>query len=115
MMRVTIEIVPYGLEKEKYLIRTYDIGNIGHLSHMNPHICRYAVWELVENGPREHREPEFYVWHDRDDGPDVLVERVLARLRTGKEGAAELPGVHPTRGRDGVPARARQLAEAEAA
>jgi len=75
MMRVTVEIVPFGQEEDKYTLHTLEIGNMGRATKApddGKTWCRYHVWldgELVSDN----------VFHAREDGPLPLVEKAVAK------------------------------------
>jgi hypothetical protein len=75
MMRVTVEIVPFGQEKDKYTLHTIEIGNMGRhkegqYDRDGRTYCRYNAWldgeQIAEN-----------ILHAREDGALNLIERVL--------------------------------------
>lgn len=79
MLRVTVEIVPHGVEEEKKVIGTMEVGNIGvKKDHGFGHqVCAYLsrIWEDDEDKPSLEDSP--VTLHDRRDGAWRLVQRVL--------------------------------------
>lgn len=87
MLRVTIEVVPFGNESKREVLHTVEIANTlqvpeskRHLTHEEWRIYRIAEWageSLVTNRTRQVR-------HDRIDGALVLVEKALRALNGGQ-------------------------------
>ena len=77
MMRVTIEILPYGREDQKYLIQTIDIWNTGK---RNKH-GKYR-YEFSDSSNPDNSDGMLY--HDRDRGAAALAARVLNRYTNAR-------------------------------
>lgn len=73
MIRVTIEMCPFGDESKPRTIATFKIANVGgtHTESI------YEADAVVDDMP----SMSTILTHNRDDGVIVLVERVLARFR----------------------------------
>lgn len=75
-LRVTLEIVPFGDEDKKRKIRQLDIFNMGYIDRG---YCEYGVIEIdSENNTGGLYEKTIY--HVRDQGALVLVQRILDEL-----------------------------------
>lgn len=66
-LRVTLEIVPHGVESKKYRISTINIHNSGKKDFRN----RAMYYGDIDGETFEN------VYHDRSDGALVLVQAVL--------------------------------------
>lgn len=81
-LRVTVEIVPYGEESEKYTIGVVDVHNV--IQH-GLGFCEYQV-ELTEDvitfagETKETKVLPDLVKHSRQDGYKALVKKVFERL-----------------------------------
>lgn len=72
-LRVTLEIVPFGIEEHKRTIGQIDIMNMGQIGQFTH---EYEVAEL-------HPKPGLFkmpVVHDRDAGAWVLVAQAIKQL-----------------------------------
>lgn len=86
MLKVTIDIHPYGDENSKSTISEIYIGNMGRVSDDPVTIdtkCVYHAW--VNYNPSEflahaRKAPDAIVEHWRSRGAEVLVSRVLEKL-----------------------------------
>ena len=89
-LRVTIEIVPHGMEDQKHSIYKFDIHNTGLIRNdgFGHEICSYkaelfkfnneTMQELI-GSPEWEKEGEFLVKeHDRRDGSIELARKVTA-------------------------------------
>lgn len=79
MMRVTVEIVPFGQEEDKYTIHTIEIGNMGRHPDAKEGrtVCRYNAWldgDLIAEN----------MLHAREDGALNLIERALTHRNIEK-------------------------------
>ena len=72
MIRMTVELVPFGDESNKKTICTAEIANMGYVDkHVDPNLCKYRV---VVDGDRNALKIECEVEHFRDEG----IMRLLA-------------------------------------
>jgi len=79
MLRVTIEIVPFGIEERAEVLGTIKIGNI-NTTEDNRADYKYAVWdkdtkELISGKIKGHQ---------REKGFWCLVHRVLGKIKKEK-------------------------------
>jgi len=72
-LRVTFEIVPFGEEANKHEIHEVNISNLGMTPSGN---YKYGI----EVNKYKTDEYDGYVYHNRDDGPFKLVEKVMGTL-----------------------------------
>jgi hypothetical protein len=87
VLRVTVEIVPFGREKDKYTIHTLEAHNIGKPPVREGRTQRtderaYEVYDLSKiNGDfmYDSRNSAFEgnVTHNRDDGALALVQKMM--------------------------------------
>lgn len=79
MMRVTVEIVPFGNEDDKHTVRVVNIAN----TEVAPFGFRgYRYWTLgPEDVMTNDREPTGWVFHQRSDGAVELARKVLDQVR----------------------------------
>ena len=70
-LRVTLEIVPFGVEAEKYTIHTVDISNVGFSG--SDDLYEYSV---IKDG---NRLPDT-IYHYRSTGAITLVRRALEEI-----------------------------------
>lgn len=82
MLRVTLEVVPFGDEKHKRTIGQLDIFNVGCPEREDGQTnCWYGVMEITGKSP-----PGLYkqqVYHMRQKGAWELVRNVLSSLGIG--------------------------------
>jgi hypothetical protein len=83
MMRLTVEIVPFGEEDDKKTIHTIVIGNMGRVmpraeNRWADDLCVYSV--SVDGEALDEQ-----VHHHRGEGALVLAEKVLALVNEQKE------------------------------
>lgn len=77
-LRVTLEIVPFGDEDQKYVIETVNISNMGPDEEWDdPSICEYII---EHNEYKKFSKPLLAVSHNRKQGALVLAELALAEL-----------------------------------
>lgn len=79
MLRVKIEIVPFGEEEKAYTIHTLNIGNMG--PSMIEGFHKYHAW--LDDDPRGKAmrpEPHAEVHHKREEGALVLAKKVLRKI-----------------------------------
>lgn len=82
-LRVTFEIVPYGDEANKYEIAELNIHN--KKDHGLGYCEYYGSLEII-NAAKEVSHYKFdSLMHSRQDGFQVLVEKVLKELNNNKE------------------------------
>jgi len=78
-LRVTISIVPFGEEEKERAIRTINISNLGKayddMRVDNPY--RYGI----EVDRYKTDEYDAFVFHYREDGPEILVSNVISTLK----------------------------------
>ncbi len=77
-LRVTLSIVPFGVEEDIYDIHQINISNLGpeNKELLKSHICEYGV-EVDKYKTGEYNTK---VIHDRTDGALNLVRKVLENL-----------------------------------
>lgn len=81
-LRVTLSIVPYGVEEDIYDIHTINISNLGSYPTQLD-VYRYGV-EVDEYKKPDVLDYKYVVSHKRDDGPLQLVMQALEKvLRNG--------------------------------
>lgn len=91
-LRVTLDIVPYGVESDAYEIFHMDINNTGLVENLGfgHEICSYEYFVMrpipeilrKEGGPSHDVEHEGVIpRHDRRDGPMHLLHLVLEDLK----------------------------------
>ena len=92
MIRVTIEMIPKGVEEARFLIETFDIANIGE--------SKKPMYEVKRGGEfcdyRIQGTNLIITNHDRGDGVRKLVERALD-LKDFHEKRMQDEKNHPTR------------------
>lgn len=77
MLRVKVEIVPFGKEEGAHQIHEINIGNMGD----NPDgTYLYHAWVDVDPRTKERPAPHAIVNHVRSDGALVLVHKVLEKI-----------------------------------
>lgn len=74
-LRVTLEIVPFGVEAEKYTINTLEIYNTGNIGFG---LCSYEA-KLISDGGTELQKV-VGIEHLRQDGAMSLARKVLEFL-----------------------------------
>lgn len=89
-MRVTIEIVPFGQESEKYPIYEIDVHNTGIVEDRGfghvicsykaeLFVCNNETQQKLLNSPRREKQGEFKIKeHDRRDGAIELTRKVTS-------------------------------------
>lgn len=87
-LRCTLEIVPYGDESSKYLLREFDISNVGVVERQGfgHDLCAYwvDVYEpTLADGRVLERAFPLPETHDRRDGAELLVAKVLETYESG--------------------------------
>ena len=75
MLRVTIDLVPFGDESAKRTLATYEIANRGPLDDYGEERTMYSV---SYDGPKGKIESSFT--HDRADGVDACVRAAMAAI-----------------------------------
>lgn len=75
MLRVTIDLLPFGDESAKRTLATYEIVNRGPLDGYGEECTLYSV---VYDGPKGKIESGFT--HDRADGVDACVRAAMAAI-----------------------------------
>lgn len=75
-LRVTVEIVPYGVEEEKYTIRQLDIFNKGRVDLSR---CEYGVIDINPE-KEEYGLHEKEIIHRRDLGAMQLIKKAVEEL-----------------------------------
>lgn len=97
ILRCTIEAVPWGEEQEKHLLRRFDISNemTVHRGAFGHDLCAYWVRVfredknyLYDGQYQRHPDRLEAEWplmelHDRRDGPEELVRKVLDQFESG--------------------------------
>lgn len=85
MLKVTIELCPFGRESDKKTLHTVYIANRGHADKdaygdCCPELCKYEVWKDYD--PREKKRPHSGAWtlHDRRDGALYLSAMAILDL-----------------------------------
>lgn len=73
-LRVTLEIVPFGVEENKRTIHTININNITGISNV-PDVGQHE-YEVISDGQKQ----EWTVKHTRSLGARLLVRKVLDKL-----------------------------------
>ena len=76
VLRVTLEIVPFGDEGEAIEISRFDIFNKGQAEFGH---CRYGVIEINKDGAGLWNDE---ILHRRNLGAEALVKKVLAHRET---------------------------------
>ena len=84
MLRVTVELIPFGDENQASVIREVNIWNTGE-TRENQHRYDYSEESLhqIQNGwlPDERASrADGSVWHDRAWGAEDLASKVLADI-----------------------------------
>lgn len=77
-LRVTLSIVPHGIESKIYGIHEINISNLGPYDKelLQSDICEYGIEvDKYKTGEYDHK-----VIHDRKNGPIVLVELALKEI-----------------------------------
>lgn len=74
-LRVELKIIPFGVESDEYTIKTINISNLGK-KYTTSNAYQYGV----EVDKYKTREYDTIVDHDRLDGAEVLVRKVLDKL-----------------------------------
>lgn len=69
-LRVTLEVVPFGIEDNKRTIKTINIHNIGQTHSQDPDQCEYSFDVDGNTAPET-------VIHFRSEGAPELVRKVL--------------------------------------
>lgn len=80
-LRVTLEIIPFGVEENKRVIRTINISNISNREPCNNHEYDTYVVEIDEY--KQYDDFNLRVFHKREDGAEHLVYKVLDSLGYG--------------------------------
>lgn len=75
-LRVTVEIVPYGDEANKYEIGSLDISNMGGAMGY----CEYRATQFSDGGTVLKQTVDGTLTHDRRDGPWVLIKKAIESL-----------------------------------
>lgn len=83
MLRIKVEIVPYGQEDGAHTIHTINVGNMGWGTG---HKHLYHAWLDVDPRTKPRPEPHAKVEHVRGDGALKLVRLVLQALKKGSHG-----------------------------
>ncbi len=83
MMRVKIEIVPYGEENKAYEIERLDIFNKGYVAKTGS-VCEYGVIHISDRNKAGMYTATLH--HARSDGALVLLEKVLSKLVNNNHG-----------------------------
>lgn len=73
-LRITIEIVPFGVEAKKRVIETINVSNITP-GHDDP-----AEYVIEHNDYKHYNETTPRVRHRRDDGALVLARKALEEI-----------------------------------
>lgn len=73
-LRVTLEIIPFGVESNK---RTIEVINISNVEQTDLDLF---VYRIEDNRYKEFREDDQFVEHKRSDGALQLVAKALSRL-----------------------------------
>ena len=88
MLRVKVELVPYGIEKDKSVIMEGTIINRGEVDDyikraLSPNLRKYAFdFRVTEEGGEEWEE-KGEIEHQRGDGLSILLMRVLNQVSNG--------------------------------
>lgn len=74
MLRLTLEMVPFGLEDRKYTIGVVEIANVGGNSKYGNYV---AIWKKEGEPDRKIEYKRF----DRSTGAWSLVGKILRKLK----------------------------------
>lgn len=76
MIRVTIDVIPHGVESKKHTIGQFAIWNTGEQPEENVYKYEYKGFEnLLEGGSKGF---EGFVYHNRKEDVITLIKRVLS-------------------------------------
>lgn len=77
-LRVTLSIVPHGIEEDIYNIHQINISNLGPYNKdlLRSDVCEYGV----EVDKYKTEEYDYRIIHDRKDGPITLVSLALKEI-----------------------------------
>jgi hypothetical protein len=86
MLRVTIELVPFGDDEKKTTISTLYIGNIGAPAAQINHPGTWRRYQVSLFDPRNDVNKEQaaqvrYYHHKREDGAEVCVAKAIQALK----------------------------------
>jgi len=70
MLRITIDLLPFGAEDEQVVLSQFVIHNIGRDDTLAPGVYRYKVSKSLT-------DPAFIFTHKRSDGLFVCLEQAL--------------------------------------
>lgn len=84
-LRITLEIVPLGEEKDKRTIRTIDVSNIGRYDNRLHSYSIKVDGELINSTIR----------HNRDNGAERLAEKALALVSASDKGKKAMRKIAP--------------------
>jgi len=73
MLRVTIDLVPFGVEDEKKILSQFIIHNVGSDPSLSPGVYNYKVSKSLT-------DPAYIFTHRRSDGLFECVERALRAM-----------------------------------
>lgn len=80
-LRVTLSIVPHGIETDVYDIATYNISNLGLAEDdlLTKYLVEVNTYKTSNNGK------PIYVYHNRADGAGRLVEMAMNAIIDHKD------------------------------
>lgn len=80
-LRVTVSIVPHGIEAGERDIAVFNISNLG-LAEDN---ARYVYIVEVDTYKTSNNGKPIYVYHNREDGFEKLIELAMAEVIDQKD------------------------------
>lgn len=80
-LRVTLEIIPFGVEEDRRVIRTINISNISNKEPCDDPSYNTYVVEIDEY--KQYDGYNLRVFHKREDGAENLVYKTLEGLGYG--------------------------------
>lgn len=95
MMRITIEVVPFGVETDKHVIRSVNIWNTGEKNDRYQYRYLFSKEDakVIRSWPKDTRadRADGGVWHCRAEGADTLATLVLNALHNRPQTAESNP------------------------
>ena len=82
MLRITVEIVPYGIETQSRPVGRLEISNVGTIDVLSDG-DKVCVYQPKETSPAEEEWPR--VEHARGDGFWVLIGKAIQRRFAGED------------------------------